>query len=139
MEKTKLGISVALMSALMVLGGWIGGYVVAVVMAGYILLAEEDKYLKSVAVKTLILMVAFSLASVAINFIPNVINVIESLVSIFTIYFNINIIHRIFNFFDSALYVLKVVAFAMFALSAYKKKEIKFPIVDKFLTDLNIR
>lgn len=131
MEKTKMGLPVGLAAAIMVLGGWIGGYVMAIVMAGYILLAEEDKFLKSVAVKTIVLMLAFSLASIVINFIPNVINVIESFISIFTVYFNIDIIHRIFNFFDSALYVLKVVAFALFALAAYNKNEIKVPFVDK--------
>ncbi len=130
MEKTKLGLPVALMAVLMVLGGWLGGYVVAIVMAGYILLAEEDKFLKSVAVKTIVLMLAFSIASIAINFIPNVIAVIESFISIFTIYFNIDIIHRIFNFFDSVLYVLKVVVFVLFALASYNKKAVKLPFVD---------
>ncbi len=131
MEKTKLGLPVALMAIIMVLGGWMGGYVAAIVMAGYILFAEEDKFLKGVAVKTVVLMLVFSLASIVINFIPNIINVIESFISIFTVYFNIDVIHRIFNFFDSVLYVLKVVVFALFALASYNKKAIKIAFIDK--------
>lgn len=130
MEKTKLGLPVALMAVLMCLGGWIGGYVVAFVMAGYILIAEEDKFLKSVAVKTVMLMLAFSIASVVIYFIPNVINIIESFISIFTIYFNIEIIDRVFDFFNSILSVVKTVVFVLFAFASYNKRTIKVPFVD---------
>lgn len=133
MEKTKLGLSVSIMAAIMCLVGWIGGYVVAIVMAGYILLAEEDKFLKSVAVKTIVLMIAFSLASIAISFIPNVIGVVESFISIFTIYFNINIIHRIFDFLGSVLSVAKTVVFILFTYASYKKKTVKIPFVDNLV------
>lgn len=130
MEKTKLGLPVSLMAAIMCLGAWFGGYVIAIVMAGYILMVEEDKFLKSVAVKAIVLMLAFSVASVLINFIPSLVSLLESFISIFTVYFNINIIHRIFDFFSSVLSVAKTVVFLLFALASYNKKSVKIPLVD---------
>lgn len=130
MEKTKLGLPVSLMAAIMCLGAWFGGYVIAIVMAGYILMVEEDKFLKGVAVKVIVLMLAFSVASVLINFIPNLIGVLESFISIFTVYFNINVIDRIFDFFSAVLSVAKTVVFILFTIASYNKKSVKIPFVD---------
>ncbi len=130
MEKTKLGISVGFMAALMCLAGWFGGYVVAIIVAGYILIAEEDKFLKQTAVKVVVLMFAFSLASVAINFIPDLFYVLESFLRIFNTYFHVEFIDRIFNFLGNALSIIKILAFAALAFLATKKKSINVPFVD---------
>ena len=65
MEKTKLGISVALLSALTFLSGYLG-ITVLVLLAGYILIREENVYLKKTAVGTVVLYLAFAALSICI-------------------------------------------------------------------------
>lgn len=50
MQKTRMGISVGLMGAATYLCGLFGGLMVTVVIAGYILLFEENAWLKRAAV-----------------------------------------------------------------------------------------
>lgn len=79
MQKTKLGVSVAVLGAAMYFTGLFSGYIVAVVLAGYILLMEENEWLKKTAVKAVALMIAFSLLSTLLGLIPGVINFIDSI------------------------------------------------------------
>lgn len=57
MQKTRMGISVGLMGAATYLCGLFGGLMVTVVIAGYILLFEENAWLKRAAVKSVALVV----------------------------------------------------------------------------------
>ena len=50
MQKTRLGISVGMLGAAIYLTGLFSGYVVAVLMAGYVLLFEENSWLRRSAV-----------------------------------------------------------------------------------------
>ena len=46
MEKSKLGIPVTLLAAAAALLGLYGGYVAVIVLVGYVLLVEENEWLK---------------------------------------------------------------------------------------------
>lgn len=81
--KTKLGISVSFMSALLYLGGLFGGYVVLALMAGYVLLKEEDIFLKRVAVKSVVICVGCSMLSGIIGLLPNLYSIISTLLDVF--------------------------------------------------------
>ena len=87
MQKTKLGISVGLLGAVLYFTGLFSGYIVAVLIAGYILLCEENEWLRKSAVKALGVMIAFSLMTTVINLIPNALSFIDEIVSIFAKYF----------------------------------------------------
>ncbi len=52
-QKTKLGISVGLLGAAIYFMGLFSGYMVAVLLAGYVLLFEENEWLKKSAVKAI--------------------------------------------------------------------------------------
>lgn len=60
MEKSKLGISVGLLAAGMYFLGMVSVLAV-VVVAGYVLLREDDAWLKRSAVKAAVLAIAFAL------------------------------------------------------------------------------
>lgn len=81
--KTKLGISVSFMSALLYFGGLFGGYVVLALMAGYVLLKEEDIFLKRVAVKSVVICVGCSVLSGIIALLPNLYSIISTLLDVF--------------------------------------------------------
>ena len=59
MQKTKLGISVGLLGAIFFFAGFFGGYLVTILMAGYILLVEDNAWLERVTVKGVVLMLFF--------------------------------------------------------------------------------
>ena len=130
MQKTKLGISVGLMGLIMCLAGMFMGYVAAVVIAGYIMFAEENIWLKKTAAKVIFLMLAFSVLSAAISFLPSIWGAIESFIHIFAPYFYVNVIHQIFSFFSEVVSILRTVVFAIFAYKSLSQGTIKIPVVD---------
>ncbi len=69
MQKTKLGISVGLLGAAIYFTSLFSGYLVPVILTGYVLLFEENDWLRKNAVKAVSLMVFFSFIVVVINLI----------------------------------------------------------------------
>lgn len=83
MQKTRLGISVGMLGAAVYLTGLFSGYLVAILIAGYVLLLEENGWLKRSVVKAVSLMVFFSFITVLINLIPDAMNCISYIASMF--------------------------------------------------------
>lgn len=137
MQKTKLGISVGLFGAILFMAAFTGSYIAIFVAAGYALLAEENVWLKRAAVKALVLTVAFAAIGIIINFIPNVIDTIESLVVMFggdsfTGDF-VGFINDLVNFLDNVVYIAEIVIFVLLAFKALNQGTIIIPAVDKFI------
>ena len=83
MQKTRLGISVGLLGAAIYFMGLFSGYLLAVLLAGYVLLFEENSWLRKNAVKAMSVMAVFSLLITVLNLVPNAIGFINDVVSIF--------------------------------------------------------
>lgn len=138
MEKTKLGIPVTLMAAIVCLLSYYGGYVIAGILVGYVLLAEENVSLKRLAVKVLAILLAFSLINTVLYLIPNILSTIRSLIYIFDEYayseeFYNNGFNRFIDFVSSVLGLLKTVLFLLMSWFALVGKELKVPGLDKLL------
>ena len=133
MEKSKLGIPVKLFAAAAALIGLYGGYVAAIVLVGYVLLAEENEWLKKFCLKVLTLMLVFSAASTVIYLIPNLLDLLYSFLRIFRVYPDLSIIDNIFNLFGSILSLLKTVAFLALAVLGFLNKNLPIPGLDKLL------
>ena len=73
MEKSKLGISVALFSALTFLTGYLG-LTALVLVCGYILLREESEVLKKNAASTIVLYLVFAALSLCVGLLSNVLS-----------------------------------------------------------------
>lgn len=138
MEKTKLGISTALLAAILWLLGYYGGYVITVIAIGYVLLAEESASLKRTAGTVLVFMLAFSLAGTALNLIPNLLSWVQSIVSIFSKYGYIEALHnnfftRFLDFISTSLSLVKMVVFLLMGFMSLLGKKVKIPALDKVL------
>ena len=138
MEKTKLGIPVALMAAMVCLLGYYGGYVVAAIVVGYVLLAEENALLRRLAAKVLAMLLAFSLINTAIYLIPNILSLFRTLIYVFNEYafsedYYNNWYNRLVDFVSSALSLLKTVLFLLMGGMSLFGKELKIPVLDEFL------
>ncbi len=135
MEKTKLGISVCLMGALVFLTGYVG-LTALVLVGGYVLLKEESRTLKKYAVYTLVLYLVFLAASMVIAFVGNVFDVLNfkswmySVDVISTIY---GIIRAILSTLSSILSIAEKLVFGLFAVGALTGKEIKIAALDKLV------
>ena len=133
MEKTKLGLSVTIMGALVYLVALFGGYTPLLLIAGYILIAEESIRLKKSAVTAILLAIAFSVLSFVIGLIPETLSILISFLEIFGVHdLYIPFINNVTNFLYATLSVLKEVAFVFMAGMALLGKLFAPPFVAKF-------
>lgn len=133
MQKTRFGIAVGLLGAVMYLVGLYGGYIITLLLAGYILVFEENEWLKKSAVKSVVLMIVFSVLSTVVYFIPNVISLISSIFGIFGGYFHIEVISDLAEAVSNALGIMKQLLFIGLGLKALNQGNITVPAVDKLI------
>ncbi len=133
MQKTKLGISVSLLGAAIYFTSLFSGYLVPVILTGYVLLFEENNWLRKNAVKAVSLMVFFSFIVVVINLIPNAISFIDYVASIFGGNVYIAFISSLVNAITSAIDIIEKVLFIGLGLKALNQGNISLPVVDKLI------
>ncbi len=135
MEKTKLGISVCLMGALVFLSSYLG-ITALLLVGGYILLKEESAKLKKCVAYALTLYLVFLAASVVVGFVGNVFDILNfknwmySVDVISTIY---SVIRAFLSALSSIISVAEKVVFGLLAAYTLTGKEIKIAILDKFV------
>lgn len=135
MEKTKLGISVGLLGALVFVSGYTSLTVLALV-GGYVLLKEENSTLKKYVVYAAALMIAFLAASMCISAIETVFDFLNfnswmtSVDGLSTVY---RVIMALFETLTDILYIAEILVFGFLALMALAGKEIKIAFLDKLV------
>lgn len=137
MQKTKLGISVGLMGAIAYFAGLFGGYLVAMLIFGYIMLVEDNPWLRKTAVKSIVLLVTFSVLSAVIGLIPDIISFINTIFNVFGSYFSLSVLTNILAIITSALSILKTVIFIILGLKALNQGTLTIPVVDN-MTNKNM-
>ncbi len=130
MQKTKLGISVGLLGALLYFSGLFGGYVITIIMAGYVLLAEENMWLRKACVKVVALMVVFSVLPALLSLIPGAIEVINEICALFKGYFTVPYINNIVNLLQNIIYFVEKLVFLGLGFKALTQGTIQIPVVD---------
>lgn len=133
MQKTKLGISVGLLGAAIYFLGLFSGYLAVVLLTGYVLLFEENGWLKKNAVKAVALLAFFSLLTVGLNLIPNIIGLIDDVANIFEASFGIIVVTRIITVFKSALNLFQTLLFLGLGFKALNQGTIAVPVVDNLI------
>ena len=133
MQKTRLGITVGLLGAAIYFAGFFGGYLTMMILAGYVLLFEENEWLKKTAVKAAALMMFFSLLTTTIELVPSAINFINSVANIINLNFEMLIISKIVTAVASAISIVETVLFIGLGIKALKQETITFPVIDKLI------
>lgn len=139
MEKTKLGVSVNLLGAMLVVGVYFGGLQLAVLMAAYVLLFESNEWLKKTIVKAIAFSLMITVTCAVINLIPDIINwalgIINYFVNIIFKSFNLNVnwLARLHGFITSALNYIKTMVFLVWTFKALNLGTVSIPVVDKFV------
>lgn len=133
MQKSKLGVSIGLLGAAVCFLGLFGGYVPALIAVGYILLFEENEWIKKNSVKVLAVMITFSVLITVVELIPDAISVISSLLNIINGHLSIPIIGSLVGFITTALSFLRTLILLCMGLKALNQGTISVPIVDSMI------
>ena len=131
MQKTRLGITVGALGAITFFAGFFGGYLAAIVLAGYALLFEENAWLKRSVVKAVVLMVFFSVTVAIINVIPDLLGFAGNIASVFNGEFSIIKVNQIVNVLVSGLNLAEKVLFLGLGVKALSQGTIVIPFIDK--------
>ena len=133
MEKSKLGLPVSWLAVIFFLFCFFAGYTVALLVGGYILLVEENKWLKKIAVTGLGLMLAFSLLSSLIYLPVNLIDMLEQIVRLFNGYLNISVVRDLVAIASSLINFAQKILFLILTFIAFKGGKIKVPVIEALL------
>ena len=131
MNKTKLGLSIGLVGALTYFLGVFSGYTVLALLVGYILLCEEDTWLRKTAVKALIIPIVFSGLYYALDLLPTFLGSIGDLLGIFKVSFYPSSLYSFFNLLKNGLVFIKEILMIILGILALKQKTIPFGPIDK--------
>ena len=136
MQKTKLGMSIGLLSAVIYFTALFGGYIPLFMIAGYVLIFEQNDWLKRVCFKAVILLIAFSMITAIVGILPNLMNSFSNFIQIFNGDFSYVFISRIVNIFNDIMSIIKVIVFIMLGFKAYKIQDIRISNIDKIIDNM---
>lgn len=131
--KTKLGISVGLLGAATYFLGLFSGNLILALLVGYILLFEQNEWLRKSAVKALALSIFFSLVSTLVGFIPDIIGIINNVTMIFGKSVSITVVTRIVTLIQSVISFARTVIMLVLGFRALNQGTVKIGIVDKLI------
>ena len=124
LNKTKLGLPAGILAAIMYLVGLFGGYLPALAVAGYILLCEEDNFVRRAAIKTFAVMLLCSLANTVIYLIPDLVGIFQSFFAIFRVVFGTAFLDNASSSLSQTLSLAKSAFLILMAVLAFFGKTI---------------
>ena len=130
MQKTKLGVPVGLLAAMLFFISVFSGYTGLLLLGGYILLFEENTWLKKMVIKVVALSVVFSILFAFLNFLPNIITVIDNIVSFFSITYKVSLTSTMFYNIIIILTKVQDVIFIILGIKAMKGETIALKEID---------
>lgn len=136
MQKTKLGITISGLAAAIYLTCLFGGYIPAIILTGYVLMVEENEWLRRNAVKAIVLMMIFSVLIYGINLIPNVINCFEDMARAFGVSVEERLITGIFAAVVDVVDILRTIVFLILGLKSLKMRTIIVPSAENIINKI---
>lgn len=130
MQKTRLGVTVGALGAITYFAGFFSGYMVAILLAGYVLLFEENAWLRRSVVKAIVLLAFFSVTIGLINLIPDAINFIDDIANVFKGNFSIAVVSHIVTVIVTALNIIEKLLFLGLGIKALNQGTIVIPFID---------
>lgn len=136
MKKSNLGVSVGFIGALAYLAAFLNSFVGILLIVGYVLLREENIWLRKNVLKALVLYIGFLLLSVVVRLIPNFFGLLNTFLSIFRFNFVSVVFTGIFATLTKLLtYGAKLLYLAL-GVMALTQRTIAFAPLDKFIDKL---
>lgn len=136
MGTTKLGVPAKLLACFAYLAAFFSGYLAFILLAGYVLIREENDWLRFHVVKAGLLMVCFSILGALITLIPSLFSWVQDFVNIFTTSFRVNFIFAVNDWLNVTLSILQKILFLLLAFKAFKCGDLQIAPVDKLVNSL---
>lgn len=133
MQKTKLGISVGLLGATIYFMGLLNGFLIAVFLTGYVLLFEENVWLRKNAIKAMVILTLLPLLAVSVDLISNLIDFINNIAAVFGGKFEIAVLSHVVTVIVSGIDFIKKVLLVILGIKALNQGTIEIPVVDKLI------
>ncbi len=132
MLKTKLGISIALVgAALYFLGAF--SFIPAVLLAGYVLIAEENEWVKRQAARMIGVVLLFGVLSIAVGWIDDVVSILNVIVRWFDDDVYLKVPANLTSLCQYIISLAKEILLLVMGFMALGMKGIKVPFVEKLL------
>lgn len=132
MLKTKLGISIALVGAAMYFLGAVS-FIPAMLLAGYVLIAEQNDWLRRQAAKMIGVVVVFGLLSIAVGWLDDIASVLNIIVNWFDDGVYIRIPANLTSLCQYVISLAKEIFLLVMGFMALGMKGVKLGVVDKQL------
>ena len=129
MQKTKLGISVGLLGAALYFAALMN-IIALVVVAGYVLLFEENEWLKKTAVKAAAIVLFFGALLACVNLIGNSSSLLNDVAFLFNGSINLARFNRVLAICRSAIAIAQALLLVLLGFKALKQGSVKFGIID---------
>lgn len=134
MQKTKLGISVGLMGAGLYFFGLIS-LIPGFLLAGYVLLMEENDWLKRTAVKMIVIVLGFGLLSAGVGLIQDVFLIINNILGwIPFLHFSIGVPFHLDSILSYAISFVKTIVLIILGFKALSAGSMKVGFADKLVS-----
>ena len=133
MEKSKLGIAKELLAAGIFVGALAGGYVFAGLMVLYVLLKEDDQWLKEMAVKAIATLMVFSFFINAVYLLPDVVGGFGTFANVLDAGWASYKLTNGLNLIADAIDIVRTIFFLVLSVKALKHQTINVPIVDDLI------
>jgi hypothetical protein len=132
MQKTKLGISVGILGAAVFFSGLIS-YIPVIILAGYILLMEENEWLRKAAVKAVAISVAAALIPSLLGLLTYVFDFLNIILSWVRINLQLGYPLRLNELINNAVYFLRDGLMLICGFSALSLGTVKINFIDKII------
>lgn len=134
MKESKLGVSVGLLGAAMYFSCYFSGYMLAIIVAGYILLFEESLWLRQTAVKAITLFTLFHITLALVALLGNTMVFVDSVYEFFGKTFYSDFISDLESFIQKGLSLVQKIIFIVLGFKALKQESVEIEIVDNFVS-----
>lgn len=134
MQKTRMGITVGALGAITYFAGFFSGYMVAIILAGYVLLFEENAWLRRSVVKAVVLMAFFSVLTTILYLIPDTISFIGSIAAVFDGRVALSKVSQIITALISGISIVEKILFLGLGVKALNQGTIVIPFLDSMVS-----
>jgi len=132
MEKTKLGITISLFGGGLYFLGLMG-IIPIVVAAGYVLLCEENQWLRRVAVKAVAVVLFFAIVSAFVGLFSDATLFLSNLWRVFDNLLNVSRFNAGVSVVQTVVTVLRTLCLLMLGFRALKMRDISIGPVDALI------
>jgi len=132
MVKTKLGVSVGLLAAAAYFVGLIAMTPLFLV-AGYIIIMEEDMWLRKAAVRAVIIVVAFAVLSTFLGLLDNSTSLINLITQLFRQTANIRDVDRVIQILQTILTICERMILLIMGFAALRQRKVNLAPVDNLM------